>query len=98
MTHLLSKVKEADDFDSVFKAFDTIRRPRAQKVVETSIEAGKLYSLTHPDIGTDMEKLVKFGRARLPWIWFHDLDEDARLADIEYEKAQTARRTIDVSS
>lgn len=27
-----------------------------------------------------MEKVVKVGNPRLPWVWVHDLEEDARLA------------------
>ena len=44
---------------AAFEAYDSIRRPRAQRQVDTSLECGLLFSLTHPEIGDDMQRTVE---------------------------------------
>lgn len=77
-THLLT---------SAFKIYDGIRRPRAQKVVQTSSECGKLYNFLHEDTGADMQKIVDNLNWRYRWIWEHDLEGDVRRAEEEFRKA-----------
>lgn len=85
MSHVLGKVRSAGDIHAAFATFDQIRRPRAQKVIDTSLEAGMMYVLMHPDTGADMQAVVDQGEKRLPWIWTHDLDRDLVLADELFE-------------
>jgi salicylate hydroxylase len=82
LSHLLSLVRSSEQLTTAFRVYDGIRRPRAQKVVQTSFEAGELYFWQHPDIGDDMHRIVENGNDRLHWIWKHDLQADV----IEAEK------------
>lgn len=84
MSRLLSLVKEPSDFEAAFRVFDSIRRPRAQKIIDTSYEAGQMYIFNNPDIGDDMQKIADSGNARLPWIWLHDLKGDVDKAVEEF--------------
>lgn len=78
LAHVLGRVRDAKHLPAAFRAYDAIRRPRAQKVVKTSQEAGELYSFSHPEVGDDMEKIVQNFRRRFLWIWEHDLEADLR--------------------
>jgi salicylate hydroxylase len=91
LSHLLATVRKPDDLENVFKAYDSVRRPRAQKVVSTSTETGLLYNFIHPEAGSDMSKIVDNLNQRFLWIWEHDLEADVRKA-----KEQLARPTRDV--
>ena len=65
---------------AAFEAHDDIRRPRAQRQVDTSVECGLLYNLSHLEAGDDMQKTVDNMNRRFDWLWNHDLDEDAEIA------------------
>ncbi|KAF1982803.1 FAD/NAD(P)-binding domain-containing protein [Aulographum hederae CBS 113979] len=66
--------------ETAFKVFDEIRRPRANKVVDTSQETGMMMRLTHPETGEDMDEIVRRLNERLLWIWEHDLEDEGRRA------------------
>lgn len=85
LAHLLSLVGEPGQLDAAFEVYDEIRRPRAQKVVKTSQEAGEMYVWRDPDIGSDMQKIVENANGRLHWIWKHDLKGDVRKAEEMFE-------------
>ncbi|KAI1758782.1 mannitol 1-phosphate dehydrogenase [Hypoxylon sp. FL1150] len=80
LSHLLSLVKAPDDLELAFRAYDFIRRPRAQKVVLTSFEAGLFWTFRGPP-GDDMNKIVENANQRLHWIWQHNLGADIRTAE-----------------
>ncbi|KAI1101460.1 mannitol 1-phosphate dehydrogenase [Jackrogersella minutella] len=84
LSHLLSLVKTSDKLEAAFKVYDSIRRPRAQKVVLTSFEAGLIYTWRHPEINDDMNKIVKNANQRLHWIWQHDLAADIKKAEDDF--------------
>lgn len=64
-----------DDVDRAFRAFDTVRRPRTQRVVSTSRAAGQLYDFELPGVEHDVEKIALELGSRYDWIWNVDLDE-----------------------
>lgn len=80
LSHLLSLVSSAEQVSSAFDVYDSIRRQRAQKVVQTSQEAGEMYLWNLPEIGKDMHKIVDNANDRLHWIWQHDLRKDTEQA------------------
>jgi len=61
-------------------AYDTIRRPRACRVQRTSWEAGELYELRDPRVGSDDALLGSTLETRFDWIWNHDLDAEVAAA------------------
>ena len=81
LSHLLALVKNPDQLNAAFQVYDTVRRPRAQKVVTTSHEAGVMYMWQNPNIGDDMNRIVENGNQRLHWIWQHDLRTDVKKAE-----------------
>ncbi|KAK6864564.1 hypothetical protein PG995_001092 [Apiospora arundinis] len=86
LAHLLALVKTPDQLEHAFKVYDSIRRPRAQKVVSTSFEAGMIYTWVDPEIGDDMNKIVENANQRLHWIWRHDIPGDLQKAESEFLK------------
>lgn len=81
LAHLLALVERADELESAFQIYDDTRRPRADRAVATSEEAGSLYMFSNADIGDDMGKIVENANQRLHWLWQHDLP--AELEHIE---------------
>lgn len=86
LSHLLPLIKSPDQFETAFAVYDSIRRPRAQKVVQTSAEAGLVYMWLDPEIGDDMTKIVANANQRLHWIWQHDLQADCKKAEDEFKQ------------
>jgi len=81
LSRLLGLVKKPSELEPAFKVYDSIRRPRAQRVVSTSWEAGFIYTFEHEGTGSDMQKIVDNANGRLGWIWTHDLEGDVRRAE-----------------
>jgi salicylate hydroxylase len=84
LSSLLGLVKSQHELTSAFKVFDEIRRPRAQKVVQTSREAAEIFRLHAPGIGADMDKIVENMNERFLWIWEHDLEGDVKKATEQF--------------
>jgi salicylate hydroxylase len=75
---LLGDINSADEIEAAFKAYDTVRRPRSQKLVTTSRAAGRLYGCELE--GDDPEAIKKDLDGRFGWIWEHDLTKDLQEA------------------
>ncbi|KAF1913420.1 hypothetical protein BDU57DRAFT_355911 [Ampelomyces quisqualis] len=59
------------------RAYDLIRRPRAQKQVEQAAEVARMIFFQHEEAGDDMNKILpRLQRGRFDWLWFHDIQED----------------------
>lgn len=84
LSHLLPIARSPDQLEIAFQVYDSIRRPRAQKVVNTSFEAGILYTWRNADIGDDMHKIIENANQRLHWIWQHDIQADLIRAEAEF--------------
>ena len=92
LARLLANVESTSDVEAAFEIYDNMRRPRAQKVVRTSYDAGEIYHWRDPEIGSDMEKIVENGNQRLDWIWKHDLAGDADTAEKQLREVMEQRR------
>lgn len=57
MLVLFKEVKDTSQIPKLFEAFDAIRRPRSQKVVELSRMFGKLYAFMEEGVGDDLDKI-----------------------------------------
>ncbi|RDW85248.1 hypothetical protein BP6252_02838 [Coleophoma cylindrospora] len=86
LSRLLGKVTSLTQVEPAYKIYDSIRRPRAQRVVRTSHETGLIYAFRHPDFGTDMRKIVEHLNERFLWLWEHDLHSDVVKAEAEFAK------------
>jgi salicylate hydroxylase len=78
MSELLQEVAKKEDIVKAFKAFDEVRRPRTQKIVKTSGEAGQLYEFELE--GDDLDKIEKNQTQRQRWIWDYDMDAEVERA------------------
>lgn len=76
MSSLLGAAQKSSDIESAFRAFDAVRRPRTQKLVSTSREAGELYALEAEGVGDDLHKLRERLLPRYDWIWDANLEEE----------------------
>jgi salicylate hydroxylase len=86
LTHLLGQVDSVEDIEDAFRAYDTVRRPRSQKVVTTSREVASLYEFEDETVGTDLDLIRKKLEMRYDWIWDEDLPQ-------QLKKAQDVMRT-----
>jgi salicylate hydroxylase len=80
LSGLLSQCKSRADILKAFKAYDATRRPRSQKLVKTSKEAGMLWEFEGVGVGDDLEALERNAVNRMDWIWDHDITQDLILA------------------
>ncbi|KAF2433666.1 mannitol 1-phosphate dehydrogenase [Tothia fuscella] len=74
LCNLLAEVKSAKGIEAAFRAYDAVRRPRSQKLVTTSREAGQLYEFELE--GSDPEAIRVNLLQRMDWLWKHDLTAD----------------------
>ncbi|KAF7715900.1 Uncharacterized protein PECH_005763 [Penicillium ucsense] len=62
-------------------AYDSVRRPRAQRQLEQSAELSSMLFFQHEEDGSDMERiLTRLKNGRFDWLWFHDIEQDAEEA------------------
>ncbi|KAH7029661.1 monooxygenase [Microdochium trichocladiopsis] len=74
-------------------AYDSIRRPRAQKQLEQADEVSRMMFLEHEEAGGDVEKILPLlQQGRFNWLWFHDMDDDVQ------EVLRRMRKQISVGS
>lgn len=62
-------------------AYDSVRRPRAQKQLEQAAEVGRMTFFQHEEAGADMDKILpRLQQGRFNWLWFHDTNDDVKEA------------------
>lgn len=83
------------DISLAFEAYDYVRRPRAQMVVKTSDDAGKMYCFAEPGCGSDVKKIVANARERFGWIWEVNLLEEIQGAERWFKELwEGSRRSL----
>jgi salicylate hydroxylase len=80
LSELLSQCYERADLETVFHAYDAVRRPRSQELVKTSKEAGMLWDFEGQGIGDDLDALRSNAQTRMAWIWDHEISHDLNRA------------------
>ena len=69
---VLSNTKTPAHIEAALKAYDAIRRPRAQAIVDSSRGTGRILTTMETEIGTDPQKL---GGALAPrWGFIYEFD------------------------
>ncbi|SPJ72163.1 related to salicylate 1-monooxygenase [Fusarium torulosum] len=74
LSQLLARVHCIHEIEPAFAAYDILRRPRTERIVQTSREAMELYTVTNTT-----EKWKQAWHGRMNWIW--DIDLEAHVAD-----------------
>lgn len=75
---LIKETNSVDDLMRAFAVFDKVRRPRTQRNVKESKEAGELYDFEL--LGDNLDEIQKDFTSRMSWIWDIDLDEEVQRA------------------
>ena len=72
--------------EAAFRAYDEVRRPRAQEQVQTTDECGVIYNMLDPISGKEMsmESVLQNLNARFTWIWEHDLEADVKMVEARF--------------
>ncbi|KAK6860431.1 FAD/NAD(P)-binding domain-containing protein [Apiospora arundinis] len=55
--HLIGNISSISEINAAFRAFDAVRRPRCQRVINAGRETGRLFCGQHEIAGLDPEKL-----------------------------------------
>lgn len=79
-------VRSEEDVFAAFKAYDTICRPRGQKVIITSKECGDLLSFQKPGFEDSPELIAANLQERYLWIWNQNVAEMLSAARTEMIK------------
>lgn len=74
------RLKERRHVQAALRAYDLVRRPRSQKVVQKSHENAKALCLMAPGIGTDEDKLRDLWTDNFHWLWDLDMKAHAESA------------------
>lgn len=87
-----SEANSASRIERALEAYDSVRRPRAQRQLEEAAEVGRMIFFKHEEAGDDMSQLLAMMQhGRLDWIWFHDIIGDVNTAVARmHEKGRVA--------
>jgi salicylate hydroxylase len=91
---LLDKAStEGISFAKAFEIYDSVRRPRSQRVVSTSRAAGDTYAMTGP-AGSDHHLLREELLQRFNWIWEYNIEEELEAALVRLQETDTAAKML----
>lgn len=77
LSRLFGLIERGDqsEIENAFKAYDTVRRPRSQKVIDTSNSMSATASLEGEGTGDDIDAIRESLKTRFRWLWHADLEE-----------------------
>lgn len=84
---LLGRVHDLKHIPNAFAAYDQVRKPRSQRVVKTSREAGALFGMMAEGVGSDLQKIGERAQNRMHWIWNRDLGKQNSEAVALFEES-----------
>lgn len=87
LSTLFQHVKTIQDIAPALASYDAVRRPRSQKVVQTSMDTIKLFTFSDGVINGDGEQWRKAWDGRMDWIWEVDLHKQNEEAVKLFRKA-----------
>ncbi len=86
LSRLMGEIQSAKEIEAVFEGFDHVRRPRTQRLVTASKEAGEIYEFEA--LGDDVERITENLQQRYEWIWDEDLDAQLEKAQAFLKEAK----------
>ncbi|KAK1808615.1 hypothetical protein LTR12_017024 [Friedmanniomyces endolithicus] len=83
--HKTSSLPSQQEIEASFEGYEAVRKPRAQRALETSVEAMSFWSDWHrPDLTeVDVANFVEAARDRFDWLWYDDIADQGRRAKVE---------------
>ncbi|KAL7952657.1 hypothetical protein V8C34DRAFT_298860 [Trichoderma compactum] len=98
LSHVLGECRSSSDLLAAFKAYESVRMPRAKFVQIHGRRQGELLDLQRPDIGDDLEKLKAVIDVPIREIWNCDLGAELEKAlaamKAELDKEGSEKRTV----
>lgn len=82
LSNLIASTRGSEHVESAFRAFDAVRRPRTQKLIEYSRLAGLAIDFLMPGVGDNVDLLKEHLEESYKWLWHEDLEA-------QLEKART---------
>ncbi|KAL8948092.1 MAG: hypothetical protein Q9222_005695 [Ikaeria aurantiellina] len=70
---LLGQIHDKKEIPNALAAYDQVRRPRAERVVTTSRDAGYLATMQLEGIKDDLDKMRDNWNNRMHWIWHRNI-------------------------
>ena len=98
LSSLLGTVEDVDDLPDAFKTYDQLRRPRTQRLVKTSREAGQMYELCLEGVGSDLSRVADELDEWHEWIWKVDLPGDVERGKRMLKSMRKTRNHGSISS
>jgi salicylate hydroxylase len=80
LSNLVASAKGVTNLESAFRAYDAVRRPRTQQVIEYSRQAGLATQFLHPNIRDDSGALREHFNVWFRWLW-HEENLEAQLEE-----------------
>ncbi|KAG9228987.1 putative salicylate hydroxylase [Amylocarpus encephaloides] len=86
LSNLLGQCKTTADLVPAFDGYDSVRVPRALKVISMSHEQGKTLDMDGEGSGDDLEKIAARLETEVRWIWDEDLERHLATAIANFEQ------------
>ena len=86
LSRLLAQISEPEDLESVFAAYDDIRRPRTQRLVTSSRRNGQVLDLEDKELGENIDDIRDHLSHAWDWIWNEDLDRQLAAAQSKFDE------------
>ncbi|OJD32019.1 mannitol 1-phosphate dehydrogenase protein [Diplodia corticola] len=80
LSRLLGKAEKADDLPSVFQAYDAVRRPRTQQIVQWSRLSGRALAFLEEGVGDDCARIEDVSNQRFRAVWDEDVERELQQA------------------
>lgn len=86
---LFASIDSADKVEKVLKTYDIVRRPRSQRIAESSRLTGRILSGLGEGIGLDPKKMHEALKDRWSFIHDFDLEEHVKSAVALLQEAES---------
>jgi salicylate hydroxylase len=75
LSNLIASVRGHEDIERAFHAYDAVRRPRTQKLIDLSRQAGMGCEFLIPRVADHIPALQKNLEEWYNWVWHYDLED-----------------------
>lgn len=87
---LLSEITSSTEIGAAFRAFDAVRRPRAQRIIDSSRETGQIMCGQNVDVGLNKDKIRQAVASK--WSFILGLDMARHKKDAVQQMRQDQNR------
>ncbi|KAL1800782.1 hypothetical protein ACET3X_001124 [Alternaria dauci] len=74
LSHLIVAAGSIDNIEAAFKAYDAVRRPRTQELIQRSMDSALAYDFMIEGVEDDMSKVEDRINRSFSWLWHADLE------------------------